>query len=238
MRFAGPDWKRRARDRIEWEKICKRIMERSASDSRARASPNSVLPPQKEESLNPSLCDVHARVSPTPRSFRGTDPDDYDRVMEVTSMGPQETIRLGEGNAMESEVDQEGVAHNSDEFNEARGEPDLHRENADDDPGAGRSSRGFGVSLQECLDRLGQQLSPAIPATCASGANTAGNLSQSRPRHENYGLAVLIPSSSFGPMRTCNREAATLEWPRAYLAIGRTVIYRTVVFVALLHAPR
>ena len=31
-------------------------------------------------------------ASTTPRSFRGTDPDDYDRVMGVTSVGPQETV--------------------------------------------------------------------------------------------------------------------------------------------------
>ena len=119
-------------------------------------------------------------ASTTPRSFKGADPDDHDRVMGVTSMGPHQTVRFGEGNAMESEVDQEGVDHNSNELNETREEPDLHHENAEDDPGAGRSSWGSGkVSLQECLDRLGQQFNPAIPATFASGANTAGDPSQS-----------------------------------------------------------
>ena len=38
-------------------------------------------------------------ASTTPRSVRGTDPDDYDRVVGVSSVGPQETIRFGEGNA-------------------------------------------------------------------------------------------------------------------------------------------
>ena len=48
-------------------------------------------------------------ASTTHRSFRRTDPDDYDRVMGVTSVGPQETVRFGEGNATEFEVDQDGL---------------------------------------------------------------------------------------------------------------------------------
>ena len=105
-------------------------------------------------------------ASTTPRSFRGTDPDDYDRVMGVTSVGPQETVRFGEEHATEFEVDQEGVANNSDNLNEAREESNPHTENAEDDPGAGRSSRGFGrVSFLEFLDRVGERLNPAIPAT-------------------------------------------------------------------------
>ena len=38
-------------------------------------------------------------ASTTPRSMRGTDPDEYDRVMEVTSVDSRETARLGEGDA-------------------------------------------------------------------------------------------------------------------------------------------
>ena len=37
-------------------------------------------------------------TSTTPRSVRGTDPDDYDRGIGVSSVGPQETVRFGEGN--------------------------------------------------------------------------------------------------------------------------------------------
>ena len=81
-------------------------------------------------------------ASTTPRSFRGTDPD-YDRVMGVTSVGPQETARFGEGNATEFEVDQKGAANNSDNLSEARAASNPHIENTDDDPGAGRRSRGF-----------------------------------------------------------------------------------------------
>ena len=63
--------------------------------------------------------------------------------------------------------------------------------NVEDDPGAGRSSRGFGrASFLECLDRLGKRLNPAIPATCASGVSDVGNLSQTHQRQ------VMSPNSS------------------------------------------
>ena len=124
-------------------------------------------------------------ASTTPRSLRGADPDEYDRVMGVTSVGPLETVWCGEGSGTEFEVDQEGVAHNSDDLSETREESFPHAENVEDDPGAGRSSSGFGrASFLECLDRLGEQLNPAILATCASGVNTAGNPSQFHPRQE------------------------------------------------------
>ena len=50
-------------------------------------------------------------ASTTPRSIRGTDPDDYDRVMGVNpSVGPHEMVRFGEGNVTRIDVDQDGVA--------------------------------------------------------------------------------------------------------------------------------
>ena len=52
-------------------------------------------------------------ASTTPRSFRGTDPDDYDQVMGVTSVGRRETVGLGKGSDSDLEVDQDGVANNS-----------------------------------------------------------------------------------------------------------------------------
>ena len=57
-------------------------------------------------------------ASTTPRSIRGTDPDDYDRVMGVTSVGPQETAMSGEENANDFVDDQEGVANNSGDVDE------------------------------------------------------------------------------------------------------------------------
>ena len=52
-------------------------------------------------------------ASTTPRSVRGTDPDDYDRVMGVTSVGSPETALFGEGTAPGSEAHHDGVANNS-----------------------------------------------------------------------------------------------------------------------------
>ena len=45
--------------------------------------------------------------------MRGTGPDEYDRVMGVTSVGSHETVRFGEENLSGLEMNQEGVAHNS-----------------------------------------------------------------------------------------------------------------------------
>ena len=64
-------------------------------------------------------------VSTTPRSVRGTDPDDYDRVMGVSSVGPQETVRFGEGDATDIAGNREGVANNSGNTDETEKEPPL-----------------------------------------------------------------------------------------------------------------
>ena len=86
------------------------------------------------------------------------------------------------GTATEFEVDQEGIAHNSENLDDTREESIPHTENVEDDPGAGRSSRGLGrVSFLECLDKLGERLNPAIPATCTSGVSNVGNLPQMNP---------------------------------------------------------
>ena len=61
-------------------------------------------------------------ASTTPRSVRGTDPEDYDRVMGVSSVGPHETVRFGEGSVTGIGVHQDGVANNSDNLNDAREE--------------------------------------------------------------------------------------------------------------------
>ena len=42
-------------------------------------------------------------ASTTPRSTMGTHPNDYDRVMGVTSVGSQESVRLGEEDDLETE---------------------------------------------------------------------------------------------------------------------------------------
>ena len=41
------------------------------------------------------------RSTTTLGSFKNTDPHDYDRVMGISLMGPQETVRFGEGDAID-----------------------------------------------------------------------------------------------------------------------------------------
>ena len=50
------------------------------------------------------------------RSARGTQPNDYDRVMGVTSAGSQESVRFGEENGPESDNEQDEVAHHSEDL--------------------------------------------------------------------------------------------------------------------------
>ena len=52
-------------------------------------------------------------TSTTPRSVRGTDPDDYDRTMGVTSVGSRETVRFGAENDPEIEENLDGVIQNN-----------------------------------------------------------------------------------------------------------------------------
>ena len=92
-------------------------------------------------------------------------------------MGPQETVGSGDGNDSDLEVDQDGVANNSENLIETRDESIPHHAS---DSGVGRSSRGYGrATLLECLERLGEQRNPA---TCASGENNVGSMPQIDPR--------------------------------------------------------
>ena len=45
---------------------------------------------------------------------------DYDRVMGISSVDPQETVGLGEGNGVDVRETQDGVANNSTDEKEAR----------------------------------------------------------------------------------------------------------------------
>ena len=85
-------------------------------------------------------------ASDTPRSVRGADPDDYDRVM-----GVNETVRFGAGDATDINSNQEGVANSSGNTDEARERttanvaiPTPYTTSMEDDPGAGIDSRGYG----------------------------------------------------------------------------------------------
>ena len=51
-------------------------------------------------------------------STTGTDPDDYDRVMGVSSVSPHETAGFGEGDATDIHKNQKGVASNSGDIEE------------------------------------------------------------------------------------------------------------------------
>ena len=51
-------------------------------------------------------------ASTTPSSAMGTQPNDYDRIMGVTSVGSQESVRFGKGNDPESENEPGRAVHN------------------------------------------------------------------------------------------------------------------------------
>ena len=61
-------------------------------------------------------------TSTTPRSVRGTEPDDYDQAMGVPSVGSRETVRFGEENDPEIDENLDGVAHNSMDLDETQGD--------------------------------------------------------------------------------------------------------------------
>ena len=67
----------------------------TAGRRRRRKSPAAVGHNMHDLAL-PSLPDRMRSASTTPRSVRGTDPNEYDRVMGVTSVGSRETVRFGE----------------------------------------------------------------------------------------------------------------------------------------------
>ena len=126
----------------------------------------------------------------TPRSVKGTDTDEYDRVMGVASVGCRETVRFGEENVSGLEENPEGVAHNSVDLDETLEGDDLCHVN---DSGADENSKGIrSASLAECLDRMRAQTNTSIPATCASRGGNVG----SSP-YANLGQKRLINSKSF-----------------------------------------
>ena len=53
-------------------------------------------------------------TSTTPRSCRGTDPDEYDRIMGISSAQTPEVERFGDGNVTDAEGIDQGVANDSD----------------------------------------------------------------------------------------------------------------------------
>ena len=93
-------------------------------------------------------------TSTTPRSARGTEPDEHDRIMGVNSVGCRETIRFGEENVPDLNETQKHV------------EDELHD---DANLGVDETLGGYGsASLIECLGRFGAQPNTSTPATCPS----------------------------------------------------------------------
>ena len=106
-------------------------------------------------------------ASTTPRSTMGTHPNDSDRVMGVTSVGFQESVRFGEENDPEAQDVLDGVAHNSVDLDKTHDDDDLYH---DANPGVGEIQGGYGsASVTECLGRLGIQTGITTSATCHSG---------------------------------------------------------------------
>ena len=52
-------------------------------------------------------------ASTTPKSGRGVNPDEYDRLMGISSVNPSEEDRLGDGEVTDTEGMEEGVANDS-----------------------------------------------------------------------------------------------------------------------------
>ena len=52
-------------------------------------------------------------TSTSPKSARGMDPDEYDRLMRISSVKPSEEDRFGDGDVTDTEEMAEGVANDS-----------------------------------------------------------------------------------------------------------------------------
>ena len=102
-------------------------------------------------------------TSTTPKSARGMDPDEYDRMMGVSSAHPSEGDRFGDGNVTDTEEMGHGVANGSTALT-----PIVS--GLGSCPGADLDLKGCGSArLLECLDRnLSRVSSLAAPAACAS----------------------------------------------------------------------
>ena len=106
-------------------------------------------------------------ASTTPRSARGTQPYDYDRVMGVTSVGSQEWVRFGEEVIRRQRMCKTRLlTHSSEELDRTHDEDDMYH---DANPGIGEMHGGYGsASLRECLGRLVQPTT-TTSATCHFG---------------------------------------------------------------------
>ena len=115
-------------------------------------------------------------ASTTPRSAMGTQPNDHDRVMGVTSVGSQESVRFGEESDPESDNEPDRAADSSEELEKTCDGATMYH---DANPGVDEIQGKFGsASLRECLDRITQ---PATsPSTLCSGVGLEDSMS---PHH-------------------------------------------------------
>ena len=91
----------------------------------------------------------------TPRSARGMDPGECDRILGVSSAQPPEKDRFGDGSAADTEEIEQGVANDP-----TASTPIVS--GLGNCAGADLDSRGYGsASLTECLNRLSGVSSPA-----------------------------------------------------------------------------
>ena len=113
------------------------------------------------------------------------DPDEYDRLVGISSVNPSEGDRFGDGDVNDMETIEEGVANDS-----VTSTPIVS--GSGNCPGGDLDSRGYGsASLMECLNRsLSRVPNLAAPAACASEGAAEYFRSQPNPRQ------VMSPNSS------------------------------------------
>ena len=141
--------------------------------------------------------------STTPRSARGMDPDEYDRMMGISSVHPSEGDRFGDGDTTDTKEIEEGAANDS-----LSSTPNWSPivSGLVDCPGADLDSRVYGsASFMECLDRsLGRVPSLAAPTACASEGAAEYFRSQPNPRQ------VMSPNSS----QTLSQDPFPMQVPK------------------------
>ena len=101
-------------------------------------------------------------ASTTPRSTSGTLSHDYDMVMGIAPVEPQESVRFEEGNNSDFQDVEETAAH-------SQQSPALPENPVTETIGAGEFHGGYGsVCLRECVERMMSQ-EPTTSATRHSG---------------------------------------------------------------------
>ena len=106
-------------------------------------------------------------ASSTPRSTSGTLPHDYDMVMGIAPVEPQESVRFEEGNNSEFQDVDDTAAH-SQESHDLPKNTETH--SVTESVGAGEFFGGYGsASLRECLEEMIISREPTTTATRHSG---------------------------------------------------------------------